>query len=521
MEYEIRFYYPIEEYNNKLKDLKKINSLKYLGRKYEITSQFNHPSKEYDFYTKKIDGRFRIRKTEDKNSSKCMLSWKRRLNDTSSGKVNKEEEVELTIKPEEYDNLMFIVKEVLHMSEVEAYERYRTVFSNKEVEIVLDEYPFGLALEIEAKAKTNQENIVDKYVKLLNLNYEDSYRLSWDDKYEELCREQNKEKYNIVLFNKDMPKVKTEVEKNLDAIKYVVDNSEYVKINNKKIKEFTKEINVSDWTHWYHQTNLKLNEKEWILLSFILESINFCFWQKPKIETDYNGTTYTGSNGLFFAVVKAVEEKRFILKEDKLKDITEKEFKEIFKPYRGEIPHIEKRYKNFKEVIDIFNEKDVYKELFNIKSDTELLKYIISNFKSFDDKSTYNDITVHFNKRANLLVSDLYSMSSTIKKNIKSIDNILGCADYGIPRLFREYGILEYTKELDDMIENEEEIPHNSKMEIEIRSNMLYSIELLKEELKKSNVIINSIKLDNLIWAMYKSKAKTRKKTHHTVTIYY
>ena len=224
MEYEIRFYYPIEEYDNKLKDLKKIKNLKFLGRKYEITSQFNHPSKEFDFYTKKIDGRFRIRKTEDKNNSKCMLSWKRRLNDTSSGKVNKEEEVELTIKPEEYDNLIFIVKEVLHMSEVEAYERYRTVFSNKEVEIVLDEYPFGLALEIEAKTKSNQEKIVDKYVKLLNLNYEDSYRLSWDDKYEELCNEQGIEKYNIVLFNKKMPRVKTEREKNLDNIKYIVDN---------------------------------------------------------------------------------------------------------------------------------------------------------------------------------------------------------------------------------------------------------------------------------------------------------
>ncbi len=207
MEYEIRFYYPLEDYNEKLTKLKNIKELKFEDKKYEITSQFDHSTKKYSFYSKKVDGRFRIRKTQSKITNKCMISWKRRLNDTTIENYNKEEEIELSIKPEEYNNLMFIINNVLHMKEVETYERYRTSFSNKEVEIVLDEYPFGLALEIEAKKDTNPKEIIDKYVKLLNLNYQDSYRLSWDDKYEELCKQQNKEKYNKVLFSKDMPKV--------------------------------------------------------------------------------------------------------------------------------------------------------------------------------------------------------------------------------------------------------------------------------------------------------------------------
>ena len=209
MEYEIRFYYPLEDYNKKLCELKEIKGLNFEGRKYEITSQYDHPSKEFSFYSKEVDGRFRIRKTVGEKDSKCMISWKRRLNDTTISNVNKEEEVELCIRVDEYDNLMFIVNNVLHMKEVETYERYRTSFSNKEIEIVLDEYPFGLALEIEAKKDViNPKKVVDKYVKLLNLNYKNSYRLSWDDKYEELCKEQNKEKYNNVLFSNDMPKIK-------------------------------------------------------------------------------------------------------------------------------------------------------------------------------------------------------------------------------------------------------------------------------------------------------------------------
>lgn len=207
MEYEVRFYYSKNEYNNLIKKLESIDILKNNGRCYEKTIQFNHPSPEYNFYSKDIDGRFRVRLSKGKREF-CKISWKRRLTDIIDSNINKEEEIELTIMPNEYDNLMNIVKSVLKMIEVESYERFRTTFINEEIEIAVDEYPFGIALEIESKTNNNHEEIIDKYVKLLDLNYKDSYNLSWDDKYEELCMKQNKEKYNHVLFGKDMPEVK-------------------------------------------------------------------------------------------------------------------------------------------------------------------------------------------------------------------------------------------------------------------------------------------------------------------------
>jgi len=208
MEYEVRFYYPKSEYNNLLSNLSKIDNLKNNGRKYEKTSQFNHPSPEYNYYSKEIDGRFRVRITTNEKNSECKISWKRRLASTTETNINKEEEVEIRIDSKDYDNLLFIIKEVIHMTEVESYERYRTTFINEEIEIALDEYPFGLALEIESKTSDKQEEVINKYVDLLNLDYKDSYRLSWDDKYEELCKEQNVEKYNHVLFGKEMPEIK-------------------------------------------------------------------------------------------------------------------------------------------------------------------------------------------------------------------------------------------------------------------------------------------------------------------------
>ena len=206
MEIEARFYYSEDSKEKIINKLNNIDELIYDDKYYEKTDQYNHPMKEFDFYDKKIDGRFRVRKTESDKLSKCMITWKRRIN--SDEKIHQEEEIELDIKSEEYDNLLFLLNNVLHLELVESYERYRNRFYNEEVEIVVDHYPFGVAIEIENKSKDKDGvSIVEKWVKKIGLDINDSYNLSWDDKYEELCREQNKNIEKIVTFDKDMPKV--------------------------------------------------------------------------------------------------------------------------------------------------------------------------------------------------------------------------------------------------------------------------------------------------------------------------
>ena len=208
METEIRFYYSLDSKDTIINYLKKFSELRYMGRFYECTDQYNHPMEEYDFYSAKIDGRFRVRKTISDNLSKCMITWKRRLKDNVKELIHKEEEIEVSIEPEEYENLCLLLNNVLHLNIVESYERYRSIFSNEDIEIVVDEYPFGLCVEIENKSKTkNAEEVIKSWLSKLKFDMNHAYRLSWDDKYAELCKEQNKQIENIVRFNKDMPKV--------------------------------------------------------------------------------------------------------------------------------------------------------------------------------------------------------------------------------------------------------------------------------------------------------------------------
>lgn len=210
MESELRFYYANNKYEKLNKMIRAYKELNYEGCFYELTVQYDHPMNEKSFYNKEIDGRFRVRISKEINDgqSKAKISWKRRCIQTLKGLVNKEEEVELNFKYEELNNLKFLLEDVIQMKKVESYERYRNVFSNEDIEIVVDKYPFGIALEIENKSKEkNPEETILFWVNRLGLNADRAFRLSWDDKYTQLCKEQNVEIYKNVTFNLPMPEV--------------------------------------------------------------------------------------------------------------------------------------------------------------------------------------------------------------------------------------------------------------------------------------------------------------------------
>lgn len=209
MEYEVRFYYGVEKLEKITQNLDGMTELIKKPRTYEKTIQYNHCDERYDFYSEEIDGRFRLRISSNEKETKCKLSWKRRLKSTTETEVNKEEEKEVRINSNDIDNFIFIINNVMHFKVVESYERYRTVYENEDIEVSLDEYPFGLCVEIENKSiDKNPEEVVKEWVNKLGLDINSAYRLSWDDKYLELCNEQGIERYNEVTFDKKMPKVK-------------------------------------------------------------------------------------------------------------------------------------------------------------------------------------------------------------------------------------------------------------------------------------------------------------------------
>lgn len=306
----------------------------------------------------------------------------------------------------------------------------------------------------------------------------------------------------------------------IESVKYVVDNSFYVKINYYKIKDILPFINDSKRGNWlgFKYLNKELNDEEKIRFLVLCELINFSYWRTPKWKVEYNNEQYSGYHGLFYALVKAYNNGINLLDS---KNITIEEFDKIMYGNTS-IPMLEERFRILKEY---YNELDKIGNLYNLfikaKSDRELLSIIVDNFSNFRDISIYKGKEVYLFKRAILLVEDLFLNINDIHNNIKNIDNMVGCADYKVPQVLKQAGILEYNKELSDIVDNEIELEHNSEMEIEIRANMIYALELIKEELFKNGLKLNSIEIDNQLWLLSKNKDWKSKPYHLTRSINY
>lgn len=310
--------------------------------------------------------------------------------------------------------------------------------------------------------------------------------------------------------------------KNIETLKFISENSRYVFINKARIRSFVNNIDSWEYHYWINKKEFGMSEEEFIIFAFLCESMNFCFWENRKWRVLYGNKEYVGSEALFYTILREVSSNKFFLNVEYLKKIKYSQFRNILMS-NGELPALVfKRFKLFKETIKIIAKKKEYffQELFALESDEELLKYIVKNFKHFDDKSRFKGRTIHFNKRAILLANDLFRMSETIRTNLKTINNLTGGADYAIPKVLYEQGILTYDNKLSKIIQNKKIIKHNSQMEVEIRANTLYVLEIMKDILKSKNIHLTSIELDNIIWNMRKN-TDSQFPPHHTKTIYY
>ena len=313
-------------------------------------------------------------------------------------------------------------------------------------------------------------------------------------------------------------------EKILDSIKYVVDNSNYVVINRNNIDNVISLLKESKREPWLNSDYLDLENfsQEQILFYLILcESLNFCYWDSDiKWKIEYKDEWYSGSFGLFYAISKAIKNGYNLLNIEYLENITIEELDEIFKGTTS-IPLLKERFEIIKQLVSEYKQISNITQFMSANSDIELLNNIVNHFSNFRDISLYKGREIYFFKRAILLVGDLILNNSSISKSVKNDDNMTGCADYKIPQVLRHLGILEYSDDLTTLIDERQEIQHDSEMEVEIRANMLYAIELIKEKLHQNGIDMNSVQIDNALWLLSKNKEFKDKPHHLTRTIYY
>ena len=157
--------------------------------------------------------------------------------------------------------------------------------------------------------------------------------------------------------------------------------------------------------------------------------------------------------------------------------------------------------------------RNFYLFIKDITSDVELFEIITKYFENFKDERTYNNKKIYFYKLAQLLTSDILHIRE-LKENVKvDYSHLVGCSDYKIPQVMRGLGILEYSENLANIIDNKKEIEVNSEYEVEIRANMIVVIDLIKEKLENK---VCAIDINDYIWSQGRNKSLELKPYHLT-----
>lgn len=197
-ESEIKFLIKSDKVLKIKKEILKIPAVVYKGKAYEKITMFDNSIRQMQ----KEDARLRVKQIINQENNKNSLvefSYKRRIR--ADGGVKQEEEIEVSF-PTDIDLFSQILNKMGYEITT-SYERYRETFKSPEIKITLDEFPFGHVLEIEG----DEENI-KKICDFLNLDIKESYPLSCDDVYVDLCKKKGIKPKNHILFNDlDMPKI--------------------------------------------------------------------------------------------------------------------------------------------------------------------------------------------------------------------------------------------------------------------------------------------------------------------------
>lgn len=210
IERELRFFISQQE----LRSLQiKLQQFNHHGRFHEITIMYDNPNPVHTFYSPEIDGRLRLRvatPTDDKSIGEYgLISWKQRIPESKNELIRHEKEIEYSFNPTQMSHVQAIFENVLNCPRISSYERYRSHYEADGIHITLDEFPFGLMLELEidkSVVKTNQTDLLNNVLSKLNIPMKSASFYSCDDMYRELCNKKNiPPKSDILFSDKDMP----------------------------------------------------------------------------------------------------------------------------------------------------------------------------------------------------------------------------------------------------------------------------------------------------------------------------
>jgi Queuosine salvage protein len=316
----------------------------------------------------------------------------------------------------------------------------------------------------------------------------------------------------------------------LATAKDVAEKSRYVRINQEALKNFSHALAergapVPAWDAVHH---FRGNDEETVAYVLVVDTVNFCFWPPPgekKWEISCKGSRYSGYYGLAVALKKALESGIPIGDASFLASLTLKQLEDILAG-TGVLQLMEERLRNLQELgrvlLDKYNGRASELVAGAGGSAVKLVRTLAADFSSFRDQAAYQGQKVFFYKRAQLFASDLHgALGGKGLGSFREMKDLTAFADYKLPQVLRHVGALEYARGLAERVDRMIHLDAGSEEEVEIRAGTIWTVELIRREMKRLGKEVHATEIDWLLWNLGQQDRFRVKPYHRTVTMYY
>lgn len=286
------------------------------------------------------------------------------------------------------------------------------------------------------------------------------------------------------------------------------------------------------WDDTLHYRGNPLDTAGWVV---VLDTLNFCFWAQgddPGVRwrVTWRGTTHNGYDALAAVLHRAVVDDGIPIWDAAwLRSLT---IERVAHLLRGDsatppIPLLEARLSNLRELGGAISAHAGEVVVAARGSAVGLVHDVTGRLPSFRDVATWSrsdgsTIEVPFLKRAQILAADLAgALAGTDLAITDGLDQLTAFADYKVPQVLRQFGVLQYAPALAERIGRMERIPAGSAEEVAIRAATVQSCEMLAAAICQLGQQTTASELDWRLWTLGQALPGDAEPYHRTVTIFY
>lgn len=320
----------------------------------------------------------------------------------------------------------------------------------------------------------------------------------------------------------------------------VVATSRYVRIDEDAISRLAQElIDEKAQPEWDSDLHYRADDDErtamWIL---VLDTLNFCFWADGparRWRVRWRGELVDGYVALVAALTQAVAAGYPLHDSNWLANVSEADVATILAPEDGHtiIPLFDYRVANLRELgtsLLPYGDRPATNFIRAAEgSAISLVQRVVREIPSFNDISRWQHADtglsngeVRFYKRAQILAGDLAGgLAGSPLAEFHDLDQLTAFADYKVPQILRELGVLIYDDDLASIVDTRQRIPAGSDQEAEIRAATIISCDRIAAAMSASGREISAAELDWLLWSLSQRMPAGSRPYHLTETIYY